>query len=653
MRFFTLLLDSDDRGIPEEVCRRYEAMPRRRGLEFQWRRFDHAAVLTAWDDPWGDPLVVGEGSWLAVGMVRLDNRIEVERLIERKGEGLSDLQLVLKLVARYGTKYIPQILGDFCFVVWDSATRAGSAATDVFGVRPLYCAHRDGLWAWSSRAEPLALDGGYELRYLVGLLTTYAAPSGLSVYSGVQAVPPASLATFGGRPPVVRVYWSAANCPIDPTLAVDVPAALETCRNLLIESVRVRVTNPSETWGQLSGGLDSSSVVSLASWMAERGEVNGRLAGTVTYVDRLGTQTDERDYSNAVVQRYGLRNVAIVDPPMWYDADYPPIGLDQPGLDFHVQPRERRLCEEVRRSGGRVLLTGYGGDELFSHNLLFLADWVAKGKVLTALREAAYQAAAARSSFWKLAFRNALLPLLPRAARPWRLVGRLRPVAWVHAAAVNRYGRKREAVEAQMFAGSWGRKHHHAAAVLVQDLQGVVHGGVLSDVLEPRHPLLYRPLVEFALSLPWRLRVRPPAHRWVLRQVMRDILPERVRARIGKPDTSDVLVWCLRASELHLRDLTKDSILAEMGVIDPAKFDAALESAIARPSAALSMHTSLFPTLAVEAWLRIRSGRWPRDGHLSGDMRSPRSTSRNRGVAGDLGKDRVSSMSGLSTKEEL
>jgi asparagine synthase (glutamine-hydrolysing) len=616
MRFFTLLLDPDGRGIPEEVRRQYEAMPRRRGLEVEWQMFDHAAVLTAWDDVYGDPLVAMHGHYLAAGMVRLDNRADLERWAECECRGLSDLEVVLRAASGHGTKYVPQILGDFCFVAWDRVARAGVAAADVFGVWPLYYAQRHGLIIWASRAQALAPGDGYELRYLTELLTSYAAPPGLSVYAGVHALPPASLATFGRLTPAIRTYWSARDFQVEPEWSRKEPEAIDTCRQLLVESVRRRVINGKETWGQLSGGLDSSSVVSSALWLAERGEISGGLAGTVTYVDRQGTQTDEREYSNAVVERYGVRNEAILDPPMWYDEAYQPIAPDQPGLDFHVQPREQRLREVIREAGGRVLITGYGGDEVFASNLLFFADWFAEGRVAPALREMARLAAIGRVSFWELAYRNALVPLLPESVQSRLMADESPPGSWLEPEAVRKYGSGRGSAVLHLAAGPLGGKHHHAIVTGVQTLQGVVHGGILSDALDVRHPLLYRPLVEFALRLPYQIRSRPYAHRWILREAMRGILPDAVRTRIGKPDTSDVILWSFKTSQARLRGLVETPILADLGLIDPDKLRAAFESS-STPTASLAQRTSLFPTLAIEAWLQIRSGRWPRPSHLS------------------------------------
>lgn len=65
MRFFTMLVDPNDKGLWDDARRAYEALVWRCGMQVEWRSFEHAAVLTAWDDPYGDPLTSREGAWIA------------------------------------------------------------------------------------------------------------------------------------------------------------------------------------------------------------------------------------------------------------------------------------------------------------------------------------------------------------------------------------------------------------------------------------------------------------------------------------------------------------------------------------------------------------------------------------------------------------
>jgi asparagine synthase (glutamine-hydrolysing) len=615
VRFFTILLDPDGQGMPDDVCRSYEAMPRRRGLDFEWHSFENAAVLTAWDDTYGDPLVMKYGSHLAAGMVRLDNRADLERWAECKGEKLTDLELVLRVVARYGTRYIPQILGDFGFVVWDSTKCTAVAACDAFAVQRLYYAKRAGRIAFACRAEPLALEDRYSIEHLVRLVSLADPAPGLSVYAGVHQVPAGSTAMVTRGSVTIQPYWQAADFERESLSEASESQAIEACRDLLISSIRARLGPAGQTWAQLSGGMDSSTVVSLVQWLAIRGDADS-LAGTVTFVDRQGTGTDERAYSDAVASRWSVCNETIVEPPTWYDERYAPQYTDQPAFDLHVYPRDRRLCELVQAAGGRVLLTGCGGDELFTGSMLFFADWIAQGRVWQALREMARRSAIGRVSFWELAYKNALLPLLPRClqerlvhetdeapAQPWLIEGMLR-----------RHGLVRRSAALPEYAGSLGSKYRHAIVSRAATLPNVTHQSTIADRLDVRHPFLYRPLVEFAIRLSPELRARPHAHRWVLREAMRGILPEVVRTRVGKTETAAALVHSLVAERGRLAPLLQDPLLAELGIVDPAKLRAAFDATAYATSRREWMHAPVISTLALEAWLQMRSGRWPRGG---------------------------------------
>ena len=613
MRFFTCVLDPEGRGITDRMRRGYEALPRERGLEFQWQLYANAAVLTGWDDPYGDPMVAEDGDWIVAGMVRLDNRQELERWVHRGERVATDLELVLRVVARYGSEYISKLLGDFGLIAWNGKTRSGVGACDAFAMQKLYYTERGGFLSFASRAEALASGEQYELSYLLALVSLHDRPRGASVYKGVRQLPRASLARVQGSRMSIQQYWHAADFATEQTWVRSEPQVVDTCRQLLVDSVRQRVLGGGATWAQLSGGLDSSSVVSLVQWLAERGDIPQGLAGTVTFVDRHGTSTDERAYSDSVVSRWQLRNEVIVDPPTWYDDEFTPPRTDQPRGDLHVYPRDSRLCGIVRRAGGRVLLTGIGGDELFTGNMLYFADWLVRGRVWPALREMARRAAIGRVSFWELAYRNALLPLLPRATHTRLVRDQHQAMAapWLDHRVLARYGFADRPSSASAYAGPPGHKYHHAVVSAVCSLESPTHGGVLADSLDVRHPLLYRPLVELALRLPPELRARPHAHRWVLREAMRGILPERVRTRVGKPGTSDFLTLSLTTQRASLAPLLRHPILAELGVLDAAKLRTAFNSVLQGAMGASRPYGALFRTLAVEAWLQTRSGRWP------------------------------------------
>jgi asparagine synthase (glutamine-hydrolysing) len=617
MRFFVCLIHPDGGAIPDTVRGAYEALPRSRGLAFDWHAISrHACILIGGDATDAHQSVATEGDYAAVGIANLDNRDDLVRWSGRDGQNASDLELVLRTVARHGTTYIPRFLGDFAFLVWDGTTRTVVAATDPFAIKRMYYAQRNGVLAFSSRAEALALEERYDAHYLAELVAACPPSAGLTVYASVNLVPAASMVVISRGRTVTQQYWSPYDFNTEPACARSEREAAETCRNLLAESVRLRLTGGDATWANLSGGMDSSSVVSLAQWLAANGTIANGLGGTVTYVDSHGTGADEQEYSNAVASRWHVRNEKIIDPPVWVDGQCSAPCTDARTDDFVFYPRDRRVCAILYGAGGRVLLTGGGGDMLFSGNMLFFADWIAGGRLAPALHEMARRAAIGRVSFWELAYHNALVPILPRSLqhRLMRELGQVPP--WMPRATVRRYDLDVRTWASFSFAGSIGDKYRHCVAAGVAAVPGSLPLGVIQDTVDVRHPFLYRPLVEFALRLPPELCARPYARKWILREAMRGVLPEVVRTRVGKGALYGRIAWSLGAQRAILEPLIRDSMLADLGVVDPTHLQVWFKTAQNAPDSREKRFAHVQHTLGIEAWLQTRSGRWPRGSHF-------------------------------------
>jgi asparagine synthase (glutamine-hydrolysing) len=619
MRFFTCVIARDDDGLSPGVLRAYESLPRSHGFPARWEVFQGLAVLVGGHESATTPLVVSDGARVAVGTVRLDNRAELRRWAACSGAAISDLELVLHTIARHGTTFIPQFLGDFAFVIWHPSTRTAIAACDALRIRQLYYSEYHGHCGIASHAEALATTKRYDLQYLAELVAGCTRSPNLTVYAGVHPLPAGTLAEINNGRITTRQFWTARDFEPEHTWTKQEREAVERCRTLLITAVQSHLDDNDTTWAELSGGTDSSSVVSIAQWLAERGMLTKGLAGTITYVQGQGTSADEREYSNAVVNRWRLRNETIVDPPIWRDDRYMPPRTDQPSFSFIFHPKEYRVCEIVREAGGRVLLTGQGSDEIFGGTMLFFADLVARGRVWHAARELAQWAAKGRVSFWELAYRNALLPLLPRGILP-RLGGketRLKP--WVSREAARKYDLHNRGLVAATYSGRIGHKYHDAIAGNISAIISTMGIGyaVTTNALDRRYPFLYRPLVEFGLRLPPALSTRPHARKWVLREAMRGIVPDVVRTRVGKGGPAERMAWSLANQRPILEPLVNDPILADLGLVDAAKLRAAFDSAPNRPHSVDEFHSALHGTLAVEAWLQIRAGRWPCGGHSS------------------------------------
>jgi asparagine synthase (glutamine-hydrolysing) len=632
MSLFACAIAVDGGLVPASFRASVESSPFCRGRTMMWHAAPgFAGVVDASQQ--GSPCsIVRIGPLVAIGTARLDNRRDVAKWAGCHDHEASDLALAVRFVAGDDGARVGDLLGDVAFVLWDPRRRVLLAARDTFGVRKLFHARGPaGVLGFASHASFLAANDRYDVEYLLGRVSQSASDAVRTVFSGVSAVPPASVLRVRAGVSRTTLYWSAADAQARREANVEPAEQIDEFRARLVEAVRVRVPDGARTWSLLSGGLDSSSVVSIAQWLARRGAISSGLAGTVTYTDNLGTSADEREFSDAVVQMHGVRNERVphrIDPrELLFD---PPL-LDQPDRSYMIAMRDRAAARIVQQSGGRALLTGEGGDALVAGTMFFFADWLVSGRAWESVREMAHRAALGRVSFWELAYQNAVTPLLPALLRR-RLtrtsMGSVPP--WIPPAAARRFGLARRSTLEQVYGGRRGQKYQDALASTIDGIPSVMPLGPADDLLELRHPYLHRPLVELALRLSPEMCVRPHARKWILREAMRGILPEPVRTRVGKSGLDGLHVWSLTHEQARTDRMLRDPILAQLGVIDRGALCRVIDDVRSGGGSHDGWRGRINGTLEVEMWLQLRSGRWAAE--------DPQSTrTKQVEVAGDAG----------------
>lgn len=558
------------------------------------------------------PLLARRGTLLAAGEARLDNPAEVAAWGGVRSPGAPALELVLAAYAARGPGCLEGLLGDFALAVWDGERRTVTALRDPFGVKPLFLAWEGGALVLSSRLEALARDRELDEEWVADFLVGGSTRPGRTVWAGVEAVLPGEVLTWRAGTLSRRRFWAATD--FAPADEADEGEATQRFRELFEEAVRVRMAGGTPVWSQLSGGLDSSSVVCVAQGLAEAGRGPG-LAGTVSVVETLG-DGDERRYLDAVVRRWGLRDERVVDPWPWQDDGAPPERTDEPRWHYPFWARDRALATAVRGAGGRVLLSGQGSDHYLTGNWGFVTDLLAAGRVRTALRELTRFSVAARRSFWTGLGRHGIRPFLPaglrlRGARPEEQLPR-----WLDPGFVRRLDVAERLPLARGLAPPRGTGFFaHAVAAELERLPEFLERGPFQDGIEMRYPFLHRPLVEHALRLPPSLRIRPTHGKHVLREAMRGVLPEEVRTRRGKGMIDGRLVWALNRERAVLDGLLRDPEIARRGWVRADALRAA--TAEARQGNVRNV-VFLLCSLSLESWLAVRSGRWAEAGRGAG-----------------------------------
>jgi asparagine synthase (glutamine-hydrolysing) len=273
-----------------------------------------------------------------------------------------DAEVLLYAWAEWGHGALDRFNGMFAFAVYDDESRELTLAADPFGEKPLYYAQRNGKLVFASEIKALLDDpdigpstaGSAVANFVVrGVMP----PTGESFFEGIRRLSGAHVLTFADGGIRLRRYWKPER--------VDVPTdyreAVSTLRELLLDSIRLRLRSDVPVGTSLSGGIDSSTIVMLS---AELAGDHTRHAFTAHFP---GFELDEWRYARdvascaGVVEHHGVEPTAgeaIDDLPRLVRDHEEPVG----SLSIYAQWRVMRCA---KAAGVTVLLDGQGADELF------------------------------------------------------------------------------------------------------------------------------------------------------------------------------------------------------------------------------------------------------------------------------------------------
>ena len=278
----------------------------------------------------------------------------------------SDTEVVLRAYARWGEECLAKFRGMFAVAIWDARRHRLFLARDPMGVKPLYYAQSGSYFLFASEVRTLLGTGLVPRRLdqagLVNYLTFGSAYDPLTLVEGVHAVPPGSTLTWEGGSLRKSRYWDlvADNEPRDVPISLlseneeQVSAKLEP---VLEEAVRLQLVSDVPVGVFLSGGIDSSALVSILS----RG---GVMPSTFSIVFREG-EFSEAQHSRAMAAKFHTDHHEISVSQSDVLAAIPDAlrAMDLPTMDG---VNTYFVSREARRAGVKVALSGLGGDEIFA-----------------------------------------------------------------------------------------------------------------------------------------------------------------------------------------------------------------------------------------------------------------------------------------------
>jgi len=519
------------------------------------------------------------------------NYRELRRELESQGHRFrtqSDTEVLVHLYEEHGAGFAERLRGMFAIALWDDREQRLLLARDRFGIKPLHYRVRDGSLSFASELKALLRTPGFGREIDLDALDAYLAfgfvPGPLTIFEEARKLPPGSLLVWqqgNGENVRIEPYVSPLTAPA--TLRSEGEAVLaDELRDRLRDSVRAHLIADVPVGVLLSGGVDSSTLVALAS------ELSSEPVRTFT----IGFQErnfDERSAARLVAERYGtdhhevvMRPDAVALLPTMADV------YDEPFADASAIPAY--LVSQLARTHVKVALSGEGGDELFGGYNAYVGHRLAPvlGRVAAAARplvERLPSSSAKASTFdWRAKHfvRSAGQSAVERHYA-WRTYVPPDDRASI-VLPERRSGYDPLQLLAARYAESQGRDDLTRVMdvdigfSLVDDMLVKIDRASMANSLEVRVPILDSVIAELALALPAKLKVRGLSKKRLLKKAAEPLLPREIIRGEKKGFAIPLATWLRNELEPLTREVLSPANLRSQEYFEPDAVGRLLDS---------------------------------------------------------------------------
>ena len=511
----------------------------------------------------------------------------------------SDTEVILAAYREWGEDCLAHFNGMFGLALWDARTRTLFCARDRLGVKPFYYQFDGERFAFASEPRALVLTQESApqprlaaIRDLLAL--DWVDHEAHTFFAGLSQLPAGHCLTLGESGLAIRRWWT-----LDPERRVSgAPADLAAqYAGLFTDSVKLRLRADVEVGTCLSGGLDSTAVITTASGLARRGVH----AFSSSYDE--GPAFDERQHIRAAIDACGATSHLTVPDgsDFWAVFDAMALSQDEPTAGPGVYS-QWKVMELAHAEGLKVLLDGQGGDETLAGYFRYLP---------TRLRDFA------ATGQWG-AFARLWGPVADRLGTPTTFLHTFEP--WLPGALVaearSRFGQGKDRVLSRGLAAvrseapGWPRAGRSdlwrqlAFDTLTRQLPSLLRyedRNSMAFSIETRLPFLDYRLVEFAFALPDTEKLDGVTTKAILRRALADRVPASVLARRDKMgfETPADLWMKRRWPDEVRRRLSRPGPFQDW--VDPAVLRAELDDFL---SGRRAIGLQVWRWLSLEAWSR-------------------------------------------------
>jgi asparagine synthase (glutamine-hydrolysing) len=542
----------------------------------------------------------------------------------------TDTEVILRGFEEWGRGVIHRLNGIFALAVWDPRSGELMLARDRFGVKPLYYTLDGGVLTFASEVKALIAGGyrpaGIDLPALHRYLAYLWAPAPRTLFPGVVKLEPASWLVWREGRTTQEVFWR-------PTLGQARPGAsvtemVEGLREVLLDAVARQLRSDVPLGVFLSGGLDSTTLLALATCASPAPPRCYSIAFR-TEDSRLEQSADDARFAALAAGVYGAELERIEVSPDIVDL-LPKVvwHLDEPVAD--PAAIATLLISRAAKPTSTVLLSGQGADEVFAgyrvHQMHRWAEALGRlpgpvagsvvPRALDLLKRHAGSVPGAREGFVLAVERYARklaqgVPLQPDARYAFyrsyytddQLLGLYSQDVRRELAGERAWSEHEEYMESAPARDFLDKMLYTDWKTFLPELN-LAYCDKLSMAasVETRVPFLDNEVVDYMCAVPPELKLRGVTSKYVLREAVRDIVPEDIIRRRKAGFGAPIRTWLRGDLRGMVDDLLNPENIRDRGLFDPV----AVSRLVADDREGREDNTyRIWALLTLEVWQRV------------------------------------------------
>ncbi|MBD3169886.1 MAG: asparagine synthase (glutamine-hydrolyzing) [candidate division Zixibacteria bacterium] len=485
------------------------------------------------------------------------NYVELKPELERRGyqfNTTSDTEVLINQFIEKGPDSFNTLNGQFAAAFWDCRSKRLTLVRDRLGIRPLYYTVADGQLIFASEIKSIllhpAVDRKIDKRALDEIFTLWSVLPPKTVFEGIYEIPPGCYLTVEDGDVRVNKYWEPEFPENGGEDNRTLSALVDELKDLLIDSTKIRLRADVPVGAYLSGGIDSSAITAFVKNYTP----NSLNTFSVTFEDK---NYDERTHQLELADYLGTEHKTI-------NCSYKSIAEMFPEVIWHTEKPILRtaptplmlLSGLVRDNNIKVVLTGEGADEFLGGYDIFKeakirrfwavnpdSEWRPRllERLYPWLKMSPSRTKFYLQTFYRPGIDNPEIPQFSHIPR-WSTTSKIKMF-------YNDSMRKGLAdfnpvsdfIES--LPAGFDRWSYLGKAQFIE-IQTLLSAYLLSsqgdrvaaaNSIEGRYPFLDHRIVEFASKIPPKYKIRGLVEKYILREVVRGLIPENLRKRIKRP----------------------------------------------------------------------------------------------------------------------